>query len=148
MAGDSLDLWMKAVGAVIAASAAGAGVFTYWRNALTKRAEFLMSLHKSFFVDPTYKPLKELLDCDTPAGEARLRELVHSESSDFTDFLNFFELIAYLADSGALDPADVEALLGYYLDLLIEKECVFRYIANPHNNFENLGRLLVERARQ
>ena len=79
---------------VIAIAGATVALNTYRRNATTKRAEFLTSLHKSFFVEKTYKRIREILDDDSPAGAAARETMVAEQSAAFTDFLNFFELIA------------------------------------------------------
>ena len=52
---------IAAVSAMIAAISAIFAVQTYRRNANTKRAEFLLQLHKAFFVDPTYKSMRTSL---------------------------------------------------------------------------------------
>ena len=44
--------------------------------------------------------------------------MVDREDADFTDYLNFFEFMAYLEDRGQLSKRDVAALFDYYLRLL------------------------------
>ena len=46
---------------LVAIVVASIALVTYRRNAKTKRAEFLTSLHKSFFVEETYKRTREVL---------------------------------------------------------------------------------------
>jgi hypothetical protein len=142
------DLWIKSIGAVVGLCTAGFGVFTYFRSSRTKAAEFLLTLHKAFFVDATYQPMKALLDCDGAAEEAKLEAVVKAEAPEFTDFLNFFELVAYLDSIETLTRGDTEALLGYYLTRLHEKALVWAYIKKTSNGFENLRRLLTERETQ
>lgn len=148
MDANSADLWIKAVGGVIALCTGGFAVFTYFRNSRTKAAEFLLTLHKAFFVDPTYQAMKTLLDCDGIEEEAKLEAAVAAQSAEFTDFLNFFELVAYLDTIETLMRGDTEALLGYYLSLLRDKKPVWDYIRKTSNGFENLRRLLAERETQ
>ena len=142
----SADLWIKLVGLVVAGLTGVFAAATYHRNSRTKAAEFMVGLHRMFFVDATYQGMKALLDCDGPAEEAKLAEAVAKESAEFTDFLNLFELVAYLTQDGTLDAEDTEALFGYYLDRLRGKAAVWEYVRQSSKGFENLRRLLVERA--
>ena len=128
---------------LIASAGASAALVTYRRNAKTKRAEFLTSLHKSFFVEETYKRVREVLDDDSPAAETAREKMVAEQPAAFTDFLNFFELIAYFRTLGAYTEGDVKALLGYYLRLLKRSKCVYRYICDRRNDFEHLQALLA-----
>jgi len=127
---------------LIAGSAAGAGLFTYRRNAQTRRSELLAQLHKDFFVSDTYKPIRAVLDDDSSGGEAARESLVKSEAESFTDFLNFFELTSYFVTLKTFEMADLNALLGYYLRLLKSSPSVYSYICNETKGFENLKALL------
>lgn len=113
---------------------------SYCRNTKTRRAEFICQLHKSFFEDATYKKVRQALDTD---DEDAIAVFVVKESEDFTDFLNFFELVAYLQRQDNLSMDDVEALLGYYLALLRERPALRGYIRNQTHGFEELDRLLA-----
>ena len=140
-----MDSLLKILGFVLAAVTAASAALTYQKNARTKAAEFLLSLHKAFFVDTTYSGMKALLDCDTPGDEANLSEVVRAETTEFTDFLNFFELVAYFESIETLSHEDVEALLGYYLDRLSKKVVVRKYVRDSSHSFEHLRLLLTER---
>jgi len=141
-------LWINGVGVTIGALSAAAAALAYVLNVRTKRAEFLIGLHKSFFADATgaYGQMKSLLDSGDASQNAALETVVREEKAEFTDFLNFFELIAYLAEIKALERDDAEALLGYYFDLLRNKPSVWAYIAARRNGFERLRHLLHERS--
>ena len=71
-------------------------------------------------------------------------ESLQSESSDLTDFLNFFELISYFQCCGTLLSDDVEALLGYYLHLLKGNPALFGYIGKSSTSFEYLNGVLLK----
>jgi hypothetical protein len=114
--------------------------FSYRRNSRTRRAEFLCQLHRSFFEDETYKSVRKALDTEE---EEAIAAFVVTESEDFTDFLNFFELVAYLQRQNNLSLEDVEALLGYYLALLRERPALRGYIRTRTHGFEELDRLLA-----
>ncbi len=107
------DEVFKVVAALGGVGSAIAAAFTYHRNARTKEAEFLLELHKSFFIDPNYQPMRGLLDCDGAGERTTLKTVVADESPEFTDFLNFFDLVAYLTFKETISLVDLEALLGY-----------------------------------
>jgi len=141
-------VYVQAAAVVVAAISTGFALVTYRKNARTKAAEFLLTLHKAFFVDPTYQTMKTLLDCDGAEEEAKLKVAVDDETGEFTDFLNFFELVAYMDSIETLTRDDTEALLGYYLNRLREKAPVWSYIRKTSHGFEHLRRLLTERETQ
>ncbi len=122
------------------------GLFTYIRSVRTRRAESLIALHKSFFVDGTYTVVRESLDDDSEKGEAAREAMVAAPGPgpDLINFLNFFELVAYFETLGAYQQKDVEALLGYYLRLLKRSGSVYRYICDQQNDFEHLNALLAK----
>jgi len=122
--------------------AALSAAFTYWRNANTKRAEFLLLLHKAFFVDTTYKPLRDLLDNPSESDVDKLRSHIQEETAELTDFLNFFELIAYFESCRTLRAADVDALLNYYLHLIKVNGPLLTYIGKDQTSFEYLKTLI------
>ena len=139
---------VAAVSAMIAAISAIFAVQTYRRNANTKRAEFLLQLHKAFFVDSTYKTMRNLLDDTSEAAQERLLRNIEDEAYELTDFLNFFELIAYFQCCGTLLGSDVDALLSYYLDLLKSHRKLFAYIGKSQTSFEYLNGVLRDRCRR
>jgi hypothetical protein len=146
----------------IAALAAGIALFTYWRSTRTKAAELLARLHKDFFVDTTYKAVRKVMDDDGESADSMLERYIQEQPAEFTDFLNFFELVAYMGSryrpfgkrwlswfgSRMLSPADVNALLNYYLRLFLCKPALCTYIEDPANDFEHLDRLLKRRKKQ
>jgi len=126
------------LGAISAAFAA----LTYRRNANTKRAEFLLQLHKAFFVDPTYKSIRDLLDKPSESDTEKLHRHIQEETAELTDFLNFFELIAYFESCHTLRSDDVDALLGYYLDLIKTNGPLSTYIGKDQTSFEYLNKVV------
>ena len=132
---DSATIIVALVSAIVALS-------VYWKNAITRRVEFLYDLHTSFFVNETYKAVRKVLDDSSEKAAARRAAFVRDEPEQFTDFLNFFELVAYLEQRRNLSLKDVEALLGYYLTLFEQHSDVRSYVRNPKNGFEQLNGLL------
>jgi hypothetical protein len=128
---------------VIAALGVGFGLQTYRINAATRRAEFLVDLHRNFFIEDTYKPIRQVLDSESEQAIQKLVRFIQEEPENFIEFLNFFELVAYLCKCKNLAFEDVEALLGYYLRLLIRRKNVREYIRDKtRNGFEHLDALL------
>jgi hypothetical protein len=85
------SLALAGVSAIVATASAIVAIGTYKKNARTKEAEFISQLHRSFFVDETYKKIRYTLDDDKEPAAARIDRLVLAESASFTDFLNFFK---------------------------------------------------------
>ena len=124
---------------VVASIAALVAAFSYRRNTKTRRAEFLCQLHKAFFEEKTYKDVRRTLDS---ASGLAVAAFVAGESDEFTDFLNFFELVAYLRRQNNLSSEDVQSLLGYYLGVLSRDATLRQYIRDPKHGFEELNGLL------
>jgi hypothetical protein len=134
----------------IAAIGVGFGLQTYRTNAATRRAEFLVDLHRNFFIEDKYRPIRQVLDSEAEKDILELAHFIGEEPEDFIEFLNFFELVAYLWKCRNLAFKDAEALLGYYLRLLIRHKNLREYIRDkPRNGFESLDALLdkIEGAR-
>ena len=132
---DSTTIVLALVSAIVALS-------VYRRNSSTRRAEFLYDLHTSFFVNETYKAVRKVLDDTSEKAASKRSSFVDDEPEQFTDFLNFFELVAYLEQRGNLSLKDVEALLGYYLNLFEKNSDIRDYIRDTKNGFEQLNGLL------
>ncbi len=138
--------WVKVLGPILLAVVPIVTLIfaarTYRLNSRTKVAEFLLKLHQSFFVDATYSKMRQTLDVEsTPASEL-ISSLVRQEDVEFTDFLNFFELVAYMNQRGDLQVADVYALFGYYLRILTTNADLRGYIRDKSRSFEHLNALL------
>jgi hypothetical protein len=74
-----------------------------------------------------------------------VRELVAQEDSQFTDYLNFFEFIAFLKTTKQLGDSEVEDLFGYYLNCLNRHADVRKYILNLENGYEGIAKLIGNR---
>ena len=130
----------SAIGTVLAA---GFAAFVYYRNSAFERAKWASSLYEKFYEETTLKQLRDKLDCLKDADS--VNEIVIREESAFTDYLNFFEFIAYLKSSKQLKDSEIEALFGYYLDCLNRHDRVKQYVSNPENGYEGLTRLMASR---
>jgi hypothetical protein len=79
---------------------------------------------------------------DNPPDAPQVEELVRNEDPDLTDYLNFFEFMAYLEARGQLSRRDVVALFDYYLRLLSKHKDVRRYVLDDRNGYGYLKKLL------
>ena len=131
---------ISAVGTVLAA---GFAAFVYHRNSTFERAKWASSLYDKFYEGTNLKQVRNKLDCLTDSDS--VNEIVIREEADFTDYLNFFEFIAFLKISKQLKNSEIEALFGYYLDCLNRHNLVKQYISNPENGYEGLAKLLGSR---
>ena len=130
----------SAIGTVLAA---GFAAFVYYRNSAFERAKWASSLYGKFYEETTLKHLREMLDCLKDSDS--VNEIVIRQESAFTDYLNFFEFIAFLKSSKQLKDSEIEALFGYYLDCLNRHDRVRQYVSNPENGYEGLAKLLTSR---
>jgi len=131
---------ISALGAVVAAVFAA---FVYQRNSALERAKWASSLYDKFYEGTTLKLVRDKLDC--PKDNDYVNETVIREEPAFTDYLNFFEFIAFLNSSKQLKNSEIEALFGYYLDCLNRHDRVRQYISNRENGYEGLDKLLGSR---
>ncbi|HEY8184724.1 MAG TPA: hypothetical protein VIF64_01575 [Pyrinomonadaceae bacterium] len=120
-----------------------AGVFAlrvYRSNSRLERARWASELYKSFYQEGKLKDIRDKLDC--AAGSDNVNKLVIEEDSEFTDYLNFFEYIAFLKNSKQLHESEVQDLFGYYLSCLRRHASVQAYILNSENGYEGLAKLI------
>jgi hypothetical protein len=95
-----------------AAFAAIGAAFTYWRNSSLERARWMSSLYSKFYEEQDLKVVREILDSELPTS-SEIQKLVEEQESKFTDYLNFFEFMAYLNERNQLSEKDVRALFHY-----------------------------------
>jgi hypothetical protein len=110
---------------------------------LLSELKWAASLYERFYEGTTLKQIRDRLDCSSDSDS--VNEIVIREEPAFTDYLNFFEFIAFLKASKQLKNSEIEALFGYYLNWLNRHDRVKQYITNPENGYEGLAKLLVSR---
>ena len=125
---------MATVGAFVA-------VLTYYRNSTIERARWLASLYSKFYEAPDLKRIRKCLD-ESPPNAAGVIDLVRNEDPDFTDYLNFFEFMAYLENRRQLSRRDIAALFDYYLRVLSKHKDVREYVLEDRNGYGYLKELL------
>jgi hypothetical protein len=116
----------------------------YRRNSELERARWASSLYEKFYEKKGLKTVRDKLDCIEADSDA-VRKLVSDAESDFTDYLNFFEFIAFLKKSKQLNAAQIEDLFGFYLGCLEKHSVVVRYVLELENGYEGVASLLNSR---
>ena len=125
---------------LLAGMSAIIAALTYWRNLGLERARWLASLYSKFYEALDLRMIREILDCSAPNSPEVLK-LVEDQDARFTDYLNFFEFMAYLNACGQLSHRDVAALFDYYLRVLSKHEAVRKYVLDDRNGYGYLKRL-------
>jgi hypothetical protein len=120
--------------------AAFLALWVYHSNSRRERARWAESLYARFYEKSELKALRDQLDC--APGEPSIASLVAEESSALTDYLNFFEFVAYLQSSKQLSYRDVQAMFGYYLGCLRRHKELVAYIYDKDKGFEYLRKIL------
>ena len=135
---------MKAIAEIISyvlgIGAAVVAAKTYASNSRRERAKWAVQLYEKFYESDQYKTMREALDCD-PDEELVLQH-VRQEGTEFTDYLNFFELVTFLTESKQLSQSDVLKLFQYYLHCLKRHKTVMKYVNDKDKGFEQLSGFL------
>ena len=116
--------------------AAFAAAWTYWSNSKRERAKWAVQLYDKFYESDRYKKMRDELDC--APDEDAVQEHVRLESAAFTDYLNFFELVTFLAETTQISKKDVLRLFQYYLHCLKRHRAVMNYLNDKDKGFEQL----------
>jgi DNA-binding transcriptional regulator YbjK len=133
--------WIATIGGLVAAFLA---VLTYRQNANVAKARLMKELYEKFYEKEELKSVRNELD---GADEQCIAKLVAQEAPSFTDYLNFFEFLAYLEESGQVKRKDIIGIFAYYLEDLKSSPSVLAYIRDPAKGFEKLRKLLEGRMR-
>ena len=115
-------------------------LWTYRANSRRERAKWAVQLFEKFYEKDSYKTVRDLLDCSP--DDAAVKEIVGQEVQDFTDYLNFFELVAILVAAKQLSKSDELSLFHYYLRCMKRHTLVMKYVNDPEKGYEGLRELL------
>lgn len=127
------------IAAFVVALSAGFAFWQYRRSVRTQRAQWLLNLFERFYEKETYREARRDLDWNGGKG---IRAAIQTDEYDpleerWTDYLNFFEFVAYLRELGELSEADTTAMFEYWLRQLQG----FRDYMK-HNGYDKLDALL------
>ncbi|HUH62000.1 MAG TPA: hypothetical protein VLZ50_03335 [Terracidiphilus sp.] len=139
----SLDSW-KTIAEIasycIGIVAVVVAVGTYRANSRRERAKWAIQLYEKFYESDHYRTMRDNFDCSAD-GQA-VRDIIESEDSAFTDYLNFFETVAFLVTRKQLSKDDVLSLFHYYLRCLKRHRSVMNYLNEREKGFEHLNEFL------
>ncbi len=121
-------------------------VFTYYRDANRRRAEWLISFYEKFCEEPQYKRIRYLLDYRPPEYE-ELERVVKSGQADeradlIVDYLNFFEFVGSLWRLHQISLRDVRMLFEYDLKNIRSHDWLREFVKDQ--GLESLDLLLEE----
>ncbi len=115
-------------------------LWTYHVNSRRERARWAVQPYEEICEADRYKDIRNTLDEETETDE--IRKLATNEPSAFTDYLNFFELVAILAKNKQLSRGGVLDFFDYYLRCLSRHPSVKKYIDTPAKGFQHLSEFL------
>lgn len=90
----------------------------YRANSRVQRAQWLASLFEKFYEKDVYREVRGLIES---ANEDDFLSRVDDDpdiEQKWTDYLNFFEFLAYLQEIGELKRDDINAMFRYWIDSL------------------------------
>jgi uncharacterized protein YdiU (UPF0061 family) len=131
---------VQLVSYLVAALAALGALLTYRSNSRRERAKWAIQVYEKFFESNAYKEMRNKLDCASDAAE--VQQLVQQKPPAFTDYLNFFEMIAFIAETKQLSKRDALSLFQYYLQCLKRHSTVMNYVNDKEKGFEKLSGFL------
>ena len=138
---DLIQLLSSALAVIVAAFA----VFNYYRSRKLEAARWALQLYEKFYEKDALKDIRRILDSNTP-NDPSVAKLVSEEPDNFTDYLNFFEFIAFLQFRGQMAKDDVNTLFSYYLGCLRKHPAVYTYVTDRSKGYEQLSQMLQQRA--
>jgi len=124
-------------GIVTGMAALGAWI-QYRGNSKRERVKWIVQLFEKFYESSNYKEFRELLDSDKVEERAKVDAIVHDKDAKFTDYLNFFELIAFLVKEKQLTDEIALNLFRYYLRLISNRPSIMEYIHEKSQDFDQL----------
>jgi hypothetical protein len=116
-------------------------VIVYKRNLMVEHAKWISSLYEKFYERPELKKVRDSLDCE--ANHEQVDELVLKEQKgqgDLSDYLNFFQFVAFLESSEQLTREEIKDMFNYYLRCLKRHDRVRKYI--KESGYERLDSFL------
>jgi hypothetical protein len=116
-------------------------VWTYRQRLKLERAKWMKDLYEKFYEQAELKKVRDLVDS---RDSKEISNLVRDEPASFTDYLNFFEFLAYLHESNQITRHEILGLFEYYLRSLRDQPDVARYVDDPAKGFEKVRKLLAE----
>lgn len=130
---------LEALAIVATPIAAFLALYNYHRSVKLERAKWIKELYEKFYEQPILKHVRDILDGNDVQA---ISQMVENEESRFTDYLNFFEFVAFLFESKQIRENEVAGMFDYYLNDLRKHPAVLSYINDRNKGFEKLRKLV------
>jgi len=141
---------------VVAVYAAIQGLTDYRNRTRTERLRLLTQFYEKFYENGTFRQIRQRIDFEKPEALSSLMTKARTPKPEFssaerkmfdsfTDYLNFFEMLAYLGKQEQVLEDDIDAMFGYYLKRLVDvfgEQALLPYL--KYDGFERLRDLLVK----
>lgn len=121
-----------------------AAYLQYTKNTQIRSTELLISLYQKFYENKDLKGIRDWID-SSPIKNLedfeKEREINKAFEEKLTDYLNFFQLMVVLKNSGQIKEIEIRQMFNYYLKLLKSTEFIINdYL--PKNGYTILGEFL------
>jgi hypothetical protein len=120
--------------------------FTYYKNNKVKRGEWLKALFEKFFEGDKFSEVRKQIEYESLntflAVDSKGMCTDKDNEEKLVNYLNFFELIAILRNSGHIEKEEVKNMFGYFIKAIKKDKFILSYIGQF--DFENLEKLLKE----
>jgi hypothetical protein len=123
----TLNQWLQGATYAIAILAALSSLWQYRRNSKRERTRWLFELYQKFYEQKNLKAMRVRIDRGDTKFIAEDRDVYLSDELD--EFLNFFELIAYLQKRGSLRRDEVLVMFEYPLRTIAKDGAVLGYLS-------------------
>src|ERR1700704_2964424 len=151
-----LGEFLTGVGTIVLCSTALLAFLGYRRQIKREKLRWLQQLYEKFYNQKRYKPVRQRIDFDDLDDLLPLlrktKDMIQRPSpeernkiDEFTDYLNFFEWIAFLESVRQLRFKQLNVMFNYYLVRILEIDDrhsgrIIRYISD--NGYEQFLELL------
>ncbi len=132
--------WIQTVSYGVGAIVALWSLRQYFRNSARERTRWLFDLYHRFYEDAALKQMRSRIDWGETSfvREETDRQLMQ----ELDDYLNFFEFIAYLLETGELKREEILAMFDYPLRRIATDKWVCTYVQRQDYGYEGLSDLL------
>jgi hypothetical protein len=151
--------FLPEIGTAVGLITAALAYRNYHKQTKLERLKWLQQLYESFYKDNRYRPMRQRIDFDdlddllpllrkNETRSEKLSQAQRDQLDEFTDYLNFFEWIAFLEHKGQLPFKDLDVMFNYYLCRIVQidkqhQNKISKYI--KENGYEQFLRLLTDR---
>ncbi len=111
------------------------GIPAYWqykKNTEIRNTELLISLYHKFFENKgDLKVVRKWIDSVPVKNKENFEKVKRDDETfeeKFTDYLNFFQLMVVLKNSGQIQENEIRQMFHYYLKLIKQSDFIMAYL--------------------